>query len=101
FPCFSTSRYDTWPCAKAQGFSLAFIHSIPQTVPLRAATLPQLDREEIERILGLSELKEAKAYQEGEQADVLKGERSLVFRLLTRRLKYDLSYIESKRCERV
>jgi predicted transposase YdaD len=43
---------------------------------------PQLSREEIERMLGLSELKETKVYQEAFQ----EGNQSLVLRLLTRRL---------------
>ena len=37
-------------------------------------------------MLGLSELKETKVYQEGEQSGVLKGERSLILRLLSRRI---------------
>ena len=63
---------------------------------------PLLSREEIERMLGLSELRETKVYQEalqeGEQAGVLKGrlegklegklegEQSLILRQLTRRI---------------
>lgn len=42
---------------------------------------PQLSREEIESMLGLSELKQTKVYQEAYQ----EGEQSLVLRLLTRR----------------
>ncbi|MGR3278156.1 Rpn family recombination-promoting nuclease/putative transposase [Acaryochloris marina NIES-2412] len=57
---------------------------------------PQLSREEIESMLGLSELKQTKVYQEaldegrqeGEQSGILKGklegEQSLILRLLTR-----------------
>jgi predicted transposase/invertase (TIGR01784 family) len=59
---------------------------------------PQLSREEIERMLGLSELRETKVYQEalqeGEKVGVLKGklegklegEQSLILRQLTRRI---------------
>jgi predicted transposase/invertase (TIGR01784 family) len=51
---------------------------------------PQLSREEIERMLGLSELKQTKVYQEalqeGEQTGILKGEQALILRLLTRRI---------------
>jgi predicted transposase YdaD len=51
---------------------------------------PQLSREEIERMLGLSELKETKVYQEalqeGEQTGALKEAQSFVMRLLTRRI---------------
>jgi predicted transposase/invertase (TIGR01784 family) len=56
---------------------------------------PQLSRQEIERMLGLSELRQTKVYQEalqegrqegrqeGEQTGILKGERSLILRLLS------------------
>jgi predicted transposase/invertase (TIGR01784 family) len=51
---------------------------------------PQLSREEIERMLGLSELRETKVYQEalqeGEQTGALKEAQSFVIRLLTRRI---------------
>jgi predicted transposase/invertase (TIGR01784 family) len=43
---------------------------------------PKLSRDEIKRMFGLSELRETKVYQEGRQ----EGERSLVLRLLTRRI---------------
>jgi predicted transposase/invertase (TIGR01784 family) len=43
---------------------------------------PQLGREEIAKMLGLSELKDTKVYQEGR----IEGERSLVLRQLTRRV---------------
>jgi predicted transposase/invertase (TIGR01784 family) len=43
---------------------------------------PQLSREDIERMLGLSELRETKVYQEAFQ----EGEQSLILRQLTRRL---------------
>jgi predicted transposase/invertase (TIGR01784 family) len=43
---------------------------------------PQLNREDIERMLGLSELRETKVYQEAFQ----EGEQSLILRQLTRRL---------------
>ncbi|UJB73332.1 Rpn family recombination-promoting nuclease/putative transposase (plasmid) [Acaryochloris sp. 'Moss Beach'] len=43
---------------------------------------PQLSREEIESMLGLSELKQTKVYQEAYQ----EGEQSLVLRLLNRRI---------------
>jgi predicted transposase/invertase (TIGR01784 family) len=55
---------------------------------------PKLSREAIEKMLGLSELKQTRVYQdalqEGEQTGVLKGklegERSLILRQLTRRI---------------
>jgi predicted transposase/invertase (TIGR01784 family) len=55
---------------------------------------PQLSREEIEQMLGLSELRATKVYQEalqeGRQEGILKGEKKgearLVLRLLTRRI---------------
>ncbi|NJM77826.1 MAG: Rpn family recombination-promoting nuclease/putative transposase [Acaryochloridaceae cyanobacterium RU_4_10] len=55
---------------------------------------PLLGREEIERMLGLGELRETKVYQEalhegrqeGEQAGILKGEQTLILRQLTRRI---------------
>jgi predicted transposase YdaD len=47
---------------------------------------PQLSREEIERMLGLSELRETKVYQEALQEGRQEGEQSLVLRQLTRRL---------------
>jgi predicted transposase/invertase (TIGR01784 family) len=55
---------------------------------------PQLSREEIERMLGLSELRETKVYQEalqegrqdGEQTGALKEAQLFVMRLLTRRI---------------
>jgi predicted transposase YdaD len=59
---------------------------------------PLLSREEIERMLGLSELRETKVYQEalqegeergvikGEQTGILKGEQALILRQLTRRI---------------
>jgi predicted transposase/invertase (TIGR01784 family) len=51
---------------------------------------PQLSREEIERMLGLSELRQTKVYQEalqeGRQEGRQEGEQLLVLRLLTRRL---------------
>jgi predicted transposase/invertase (TIGR01784 family) len=43
---------------------------------------PKLSRDEIKRMFGLSELRETKVYQEGRQ----EGERSLILRLLTRRI---------------
>jgi predicted transposase YdaD len=47
---------------------------------------PQLSREEIERMLGLSELKQTKVYQEALQEGEHIGEARLVLRLLTRRI---------------
>jgi len=46
---------------------------------------PQLSREEIERMFGLSELKETKVYQEALQEGRQEGEVLLILRLLTRR----------------
>jgi predicted transposase YdaD len=43
---------------------------------------PQLSREDIERMLGLSELRQTKVYQEA----LMEGEQSLVLRQLSRRL---------------
>jgi predicted transposase YdaD len=50
---------------------------------------PQLSREEIERMFGLSELRQTKVYQEALQEGEQKGldhERSLILRLLERRV---------------
>lgn len=51
---------------------------------------PQLSREEIESMLGLSELKQTKVYQEalheGEQTGALREAQSLILRQLTRRI---------------
>ena len=47
---------------------------------------PQLGREEIAKMLGLSELKETKVYQEGEQSGAVKEARSLILRQLARRV---------------
>ena len=55
---------------------------------------PQLSREEIESMLGVSELKQTKVYQEaldegrqeGRQEGKLEGEQSLILRLLNRRI---------------
>ena len=51
---------------------------------------PQLSRREIETMLGLSDLKQTRLYQEaleeGERLGELSGERSLVLRLLKRKL---------------
>jgi predicted transposase YdaD len=51
-------------------------------------------------MLGLSELKETKVYQEGEQSGVLKGERSLVLRQLTRRVGTLPANVEAQKCKR-
>jgi predicted transposase/invertase (TIGR01784 family) len=47
---------------------------------------PLLSREEIERMLGLSELRETKVYQEASAEGALKASQSLILRLLTRRI---------------
>jgi predicted transposase/invertase (TIGR01784 family) len=47
---------------------------------------PKLGREEIAKMLGLSELKDTKVYQEGEQSGAVKEARSLVLRQLSRRV---------------
>jgi predicted transposase/invertase (TIGR01784 family) len=47
---------------------------------------PQLGREEIAKMLGLSELKETKVFQEGRTEGRTEGERSLILRQLTRRI---------------
>jgi predicted transposase/invertase (TIGR01784 family) len=47
---------------------------------------PQLSREDIERMLGLSELRETKVYQEALQEGRQEGEQSLILRQLSRRL---------------
>ena len=51
---------------------------------------PQLNREEIEEMLGLSELKQTRVYQEaqaeGRQEGMQEGEATLVLRQLARRL---------------
>lgn len=47
---------------------------------------PQLKRAEIERMLGLSDLKETKVYQEALQEGEQRGEQKLVLRLLTLRI---------------
>jgi predicted transposase/invertase (TIGR01784 family) len=65
---------------------------------------PQLSRQEIERMLGLSELRQTKVYQEalqegrqeGEQTGRLKGERSLILRLLSLQIGKLSSDLETK-----
>ncbi len=69
---------------------------------------PKLSREAIEEMLGLSELKQTRVYQdalqegrqEGEQAGLLKGklegEQSLILRLLTRRIGDVSSELQSQ-----
>ncbi len=47
---------------------------------------PQLSRQEIEHMLGLSELRQTKVYQEALQEGRQEGERSLILRQLTRRM---------------
>jgi predicted transposase/invertase (TIGR01784 family) len=47
---------------------------------------PKLGREEIAKMLGLSELKDTKVYQEGEQSGAVKEARSLILRQLSRRV---------------
>lgn len=47
---------------------------------------PQLNRQEIEEMLGLSELKQTRVYQEAREEGRQEGEASLVLRLLARRL---------------
>jgi predicted transposase/invertase (TIGR01784 family) len=47
---------------------------------------PSLSREAIEKMLGLSELRQTKVYQEALDEGRTEGERSLVLRQLTRRL---------------
>jgi predicted transposase/invertase (TIGR01784 family) len=47
---------------------------------------PQLGREEIAKMLGLSELKDTKVFQEGEQSGAVKEAQSLILRQLARRV---------------
>ena len=47
---------------------------------------PQLSREEIEEMLGLSELKQTRVYQEALEEGRQEGETTLVLRLLDRRV---------------
>jgi predicted transposase YdaD len=77
-------------------FKIAAIMELIETIVFYK--FPLLSREEIERMLGLSELRETKVYQEalqeGEQVGVLKGklegklegEQLLILRQLTRRI---------------
>jgi predicted transposase YdaD len=53
---------------------------------------PQLSREDIERMLGLSELRETRVYQEAFQ----EGEQSLILRQLTRRLGALPTHVEAQ-----
>ena len=46
---------------------------------------PQMSRQEIETMFGLSELKQTRVYQEGREEGREEGERSLILRQLTRR----------------
>ena len=84
----------TQPLSKTDAKFSAIIELIETIVIYK---FPSLSREEIETMLGLSELKQIRVYQEaleegeqigeqrGEQTGVLKGERSLILRLLTRK----------------
>jgi predicted transposase YdaD len=47
---------------------------------------PELSREAIERMLGLSELRQTKVYQEALQEGRQEGEQSLILRQLVRRI---------------
>jgi predicted transposase/invertase (TIGR01784 family) len=85
----------TQPLAKTDAKFTAIIELIETIVIYK---FPSLSREAIESMLGLSELKQTKVYQEalqegreegiteGEQRGRTEGERSLVLRLLARRL---------------
>ncbi|PZD70842.1 hypothetical protein C1752_08984 [Acaryochloris thomasi RCC1774] len=77
--------------AKAQGRTdpqMPAIMELIETIVIYK--FPQLERAEIERMLGLSDLKETKVYQEavqeGQQKGRLEESQSLVLRQLTRRL---------------
>jgi predicted transposase/invertase (TIGR01784 family) len=85
----------TQPLSKTDAKLSAVVELIETIVVYK---FPSLSREEIERMLGLSELRETKVYQEaleegreegiaeGEQRGRTEGERSLVLRQLTRRV---------------
>jgi predicted transposase/invertase (TIGR01784 family) len=81
----------TEPLSKTDTKFAAIMEAIETIIVYK---FPSLSREAIENMLGLSELKQTKVYQEaleegreeGEQTGVLKGERSLVLRLLARRV---------------
>lgn len=66
------------------GLSRQEIIEVIQTIMIYK--FPQLNREEIEEMLGLSELKQTRVYQEARAEGRQEGETTLILRLLVRRL---------------
>lgn len=85
----------TEPLSKTDAKFSAIMETIETIIVYK---FPSLSREEIERMLGLSELRQTKVYQEalqegreegmamGEQRGKLEGEQSVILRQLTRRI---------------